>query len=120
MINPYLMSTNIVKIRSPETDWECGGGCCDEGPFFLYNRGVSYLVFSAGSTWGPDYCLGLMSVAGDKDPMNAANWWYGPNGPVFYKNEAESVYTVGHAAFIASPGISINYSHGIAIVRQLL
>lgn len=104
MYSPYNVSLNKVKLRSPETAWECGGGCVDEGPFFLYNRGVSYLVFSAGSTWGPDYCLGLMSIDGDKDPLNITNWWYGPDGPVFYKNEAESVYTVGHAAFTTSPG----------------
>jgi len=47
--------------------------------------------------------LGLMSIPFDKDPMNPSHWNYGPNEPVFWRNDEEDVYTTGHAAFTTSP-----------------
>ena len=104
MNSPYDISPNRVLLRVPQAEWECYDGCVNEGPNFLYNRGVSYLIFSASSTWGPNYSLGMMSITPDKDPLVPSNWWYGPPGPVFYRNDAEGVYTTGHAAFTLSPG----------------
>ena len=46
----------------------------------------------------------MMSIDGDKDPMDPNNWWFGDDGPVFWRNDEENVYTTGHAAFTTSLG----------------
>jgi len=101
MIDPVTVSGNRILLRAPQYDWECN---VLEGPFTIYNQNVTYLIFSACFTGGPNYSLGLMSIDGDKDPMNTAEWWYGdPNGPVFWRNDEEGVYGTGHASFTTSP-----------------
>ena len=44
-----------------------------------------------------------MSIGPDKDPMNPTDWWFGPNEPVFWRNDDEDVYGPGHASFTTSP-----------------
>ena len=107
MIDPVTVGESKVFLRGPTSDWETHGGPTNEGPYFIYRNNVSYMVFSASSTYEPDYCLGLMSIDGDKDPMVPSNWWYGDNAPVFYRNDEESVYTTGHASFTVSNGESL-------------
>ena len=65
---------------------------------------MSYLIFSAEGTGGPNYCLGMISIDVDKDPMDPNNWWFGDDAPVFWRNDEENVYTTGHAAFTTSLG----------------
>jgi len=102
MANATYVTGPVVLLREPREEWECQGGCTNEGPFFIYNRGVSYMVFSASSTWDAGYCLSYMSVEAGKDPMMHWNWVSVP-GPVFERNDEEDVYTTGHAAFTTSP-----------------
>ncbi|CAG7726903.1 unnamed protein product [Allacma fusca] len=103
MINATAVGPSRVFLRLPTSPWECDDVCINEGPFFIYNRGVTYLIFSASSTFFPNYNLGMMSIEGDKDPMVPSNWWYGDDKPVFWRNDEESVYTTGHATFTTSP-----------------
>ncbi|CAG7718131.1 unnamed protein product [Allacma fusca] len=103
MDDPVNVRRSVLYLRGPQQPWEGGKGGVNEGPYFIYNRNVSYMVFSAESTWGPNYCLGLMSIPGDKDPMNPSNWWYGEDHCVFSRNDEEDVYTTGHASFTVSP-----------------
>ncbi|CAL8071956.1 unnamed protein product [Orchesella dallaii] len=100
--NPTQVGGPIVLLRQPSQDWECQGGCVNEGPYFIYNRDVSYMIFSASSTWDPGYCLTQMSIPFDRDPLDPQNW-DSINGPVFSRNDEEGVYTTGHAAFTVSP-----------------
>lgn len=95
MTDPMSTTTQTTIIRQPLLPWERN---VNEGPFFIYNKNVSYLVFSASFTFSEYYCLGLMSIDAGQDPMVASNWWYGPeDGPVFEKNEDEHVFGSGHA-----------------------
>jgi GH43 family beta-xylosidase len=64
----------------------------------------TFLVFSAHSTWGPDYCLGIMGIDEFKDPLLPDNWWHNDDGCVFSRNDEENVFCTGHAAFTTSPG----------------
>ncbi|CAL8071954.1 unnamed protein product [Orchesella dallaii] len=105
LINPTLVGRPTVLLRQPKEDWECQGGCTNEGPFFIYNRNVSYMIFSASSTWDPGYCLTQMSLESTQDPMDPINWVSAP-GPVFSRNDEEDVYTTGHAAFTVSPDLT--------------
>jgi GH43 family beta-xylosidase len=89
-----------VLLREPTRPWEGG---TNEGPFFIYNKNVSYMVFAIGGSFDPSYGLGLMSIDEGKDPMVPENWWYGPDEAVFWKNEEEKVLGPGHAAFTTSP-----------------
>ncbi|ODM87328.1 Extracellular exo-alpha-(1-_5)-L-arabinofuranosidase [Orchesella cincta] len=101
MLDPVNTTTQTTVIRQPLLPWERN---VNEGPFFIYNNNVSYLLFAASFTFSEYYCLGLMSIDEGLDPMNASNWWYGPeDGPVFYKNEEEDVWGPGHASFTVSP-----------------
>lgn len=103
MVNPTAAVLPHVMIKHPTEDWECQDICTSEGPYFIYNRNVSYLIFSASMTWNPNYCLTQMSIPFDRDPMDPNNWDH-VGGPVFTRNDEESVYTTGHAAFTTSPG----------------
>jgi GH43 family beta-xylosidase len=100
MLDPYTVSDQRILLREPTRPWECN---VLEGPFVIYNRNMSYLVFSACYTGGPNYSLGLMSIDADKNPMNTSEWWYGDDGPVFWRNDEESVFGPGHASFTTSP-----------------
>jgi len=100
MDSPTSVKASKMNLRWPTADWEW---VIDEGPYFLYNKNVSYMIYSAHSTWGPDYCLGMMSIDYDKDPMSPSNWWFGDNKCIFSRNDEENVYTPGHAAFTTSP-----------------
>ncbi|CAG7786206.1 unnamed protein product [Allacma fusca] len=103
LIDPVTVESSYVILRSPTAEWEQIGTPTVEGPFCFYNNSMTYLAFSVGSTWGPDYSMGLMSIPSNKDPMVPSNWWYGINGPIFSRNDDEGVYTTGHATFALSP-----------------
>jgi GH43 family beta-xylosidase len=107
MRSPTEVGFPKIELKKPEAEWECYEGCVNEGPFFIYRNGISFCVFSGSSTWGPNYSLAIMSIPADLDPLNPSNWKM-PDGPVFWSNEEEDVYTTGHAAFTVSPG-TINF-----------
>jgi len=90
-------------LRTPTMDWEMHGYPVNEGPWIVQNAGRTFLVFSASSTFTADYCLGIMGIDDLKDPLFASNWWNDVNHCVFFRNDAESVFTTGHASFVRSP-----------------
>ncbi|ODM90287.1 Extracellular exo-alpha-(1-_5)-L-arabinofuranosidase [Orchesella cincta] len=102
MENPFTTSPHVVMIREPTQDWECQDICTSEGPFFIYNERKAFMIFSASMTWNPNYCLTQSSIELSRDPMDPSAWEHAP-GPVFQRNDAESVYTTGHASFTVSP-----------------
>ncbi|CAG7821622.1 unnamed protein product [Allacma fusca] len=102
LIDPVTVGESKLYLREPRSDWEIQGGAINEGAYFIYKNNVSFMIFSASSTAVPDYCLGLMSIEGDKDPMNPSFWNYGEDKPVFYRNDEDDVYTTGHASFTVS------------------
>jgi len=101
MIDPLTMSADVVYFRGPDEPWEMNQ---IEGAYFFYKNNVSYLAFSVGSTWDPNYAIGVMSIPADKDPMVPENWDVGTNQPVFLRNDEEEVFGPGHASFTYSPG----------------
>lgn len=100
MKNPWTISSNRVKISSPEEPWETGTELAiNEGPQILKNeKGEVFVIYSASESWLPAYNLGQLRLTGD-DPMDPNNW--GENGSVF--KGTDSVYGVGHASFTTSP-----------------
>ncbi len=102
LVNATTTVEPVVLLRQPKEPWECNDGCVNEGPFLIYNKNVSYMVFSGSSTWDPNYSLSWMSIEEGRDPMVVENWISAP-GPVFSRNDEENVFTTGHAAFTVSP-----------------
>lgn len=103
MDNPMSVTSPRVLLRTPTMDWERHGFPVNEGPFIIQNEGRTFLVFSASSTFTPDYCLGIMGIDDLKDPLVPGNWWNDVNHPIFSTNEPEGVWAPGHASFVRSP-----------------
>lgn len=99
MSNPWTISSNRVKISSPEESWEISSSLpINEGPQVLKHNGETFIIYSASQSWLPSYKLGQLRLTGD-DPMKAVNWQ--KKGPVF--QGTEEVHGVGHASFTTSP-----------------
>ncbi|KAJ6620840.1 Alpha-L-arabinofuranosidase B [Pseudolycoriella hygida] len=99
MCDPETICSKRVLLREPKFDWE---GPLLEGPYILQRAGRVFLVFSAHTTWGPDYCLGIMGIDNQMDVMDSYNWWHNNDGCVFYRNDNENVFCTGHASFTTS------------------
>ncbi|MEJ7691477.1 glycoside hydrolase family 43 protein [Daejeonella sp.] len=101
MSNPVTISSQRVKISSPDQPWERGGPLdLNEGPQFLKNKGNTFIIYSARESWTPEYRLGQLKL---KDStrviLDAKNWI--KSGPVF--QGTPQVLGTGHASFTTSP-----------------
>lgn len=106
MENPWTISSNRVKISSPEENWETGTELAiNEGPQILKNDGQVFVIYSASESWLPAYNLGQLRLKNASDPMNPQSWV--KKGPVF--KGTDDVYGVGHASFTTSPDGSENW-----------
>lgn len=102
MSNPWTISSNRVRISSPDQPWEDGPQLdLQEGPTFLKNGAHTFIVYSARESFLPDYRLGWLRLVGE-DPMLPSSWQKSP-GPVFTGLPSGGVYGVGHASFTTSP-----------------
>jgi GH43 family beta-xylosidase len=99
MSDPTTISSNRVKISSPDQPWEDGTELdLQEGPEFLEHAGQTFIIYSTRESWLPAYKLGQLRLTG-VDPMDPASWV--KSGPVF--SGTTNVYGVGHASFTKSP-----------------
>ncbi|WP_158855968.1 glycoside hydrolase family 43 protein [Lunatibacter salilacus] len=99
LADPTTISSNRVKISSPEEDWETGGPLdLNEGAQVLRNQGKTFLIYSTRESWLKEYRLGQLELVGE-DPMNSESWK--KSGPVFMGTE--EVLGVGHCSFAKSP-----------------
>ncbi len=107
MSNPWTISSNRVKISSPEQPWEVGTELqLNEGPELLKNREKAFLIYSCNESWLPAYKLGQLTLRDTlMNPMESASWQ--KNGPVF--QGTDRVYGVGHASFTLSPDSTENW-----------
>jgi len=103
MDGPEKVLPPRTHLRAPVSDWERHGHPVNEGPFIIQNEDRTFLVFSGSSTFTPDYCLSMIGIDGGKDPMIASNWWNDVDRCLFQRNDAEGVFTTGHASFVRSP-----------------
>jgi GH43 family beta-xylosidase len=103
MEDPETVLAPRILLRRPKSEWEMHGFPVNEGPFIIENEGRTFLVFSASSTFTPDYCLGIMGIDDLKDPLVPSNWWNDKDECVFRRNDAEGVFGTGHATFVKSP-----------------
>jgi GH43 family beta-xylosidase len=101
MSDPETISGPRVLINWPMYDWQMMPEPLLEGPQILHNKGRVFVVYSCSGSWTADYQLGFMGIDDLRDPLVPNNWWR-HDRPVFWRNDAESVYGVGHASFTTS------------------
>jgi len=90
-------------LTIPEYAWERQGGMpINEGPVFLQRNGRIFLVYSASTTWSPDYCLGMLTADESADLLDPASWRKEP-APVFRKCPERRVLAPGHNGFARLP-----------------
>ncbi|WP_257670346.1 family 43 glycosylhydrolase [Parapedobacter tibetensis] len=103
MSNPWTISSEKVIIASPTYDWEKNGNPINEGPQVLINpQGSVFVVYSGSGYWVDGYCLGLLTLQEDGDPMSPADWTKKPE-PVFSMKAESNAYGPGHNGFFKSP-----------------
>ncbi|MDT9698924.1 glycoside hydrolase family 43 protein [Streptomyces sp. P17] len=97
MADPWTLTGPQVRLSTPEYDWECIGYKVNEGPSVIARNGRLFMTYSASAT-DANYCMGLLTIAADADPMNPANWTKSPT-PVFTSNDTTKQYGPGHNSF---------------------
>ncbi|MCJ8167000.1 glycoside hydrolase family 43 protein [Pontibacter sp. E15-1] len=107
MRNPWTISSNRVRISSPEQPWETGGELdLNEGPQVLKHQGKVFIIYSTRESWLKEYRLGQLTLSDTLlNPMQPENWE--KTGPVF-QGTAE-VMGVGHCSFTTSPDGTENW-----------
>ncbi|WOK09381.1 glycoside hydrolase family 43 protein [Imperialibacter roseus] len=116
MSSPTQISSERVRISSPEFEWEKRGSSeelptINEGPQVLQKGGRTFIVYSASGSWSNDYCLGLLELKGG-DPM-LPDLWEKSERPVF--SGTEQVISPGHASFIISGGQDYIVYHAMPV-----
>jgi GH43 family beta-xylosidase len=68
-------------LSKPEFDWECRGFLVNEGPAVLFHGDKLFVSYSASAT-DENYCMGLLWIDVNADPLRPENWHKAPQ-PVF-------------------------------------
>jgi GH43 family beta-xylosidase len=98
-----------VLISSPTYDWEKNGFPVNEAPEVIANaNGNIFLTYSASFCGTDDYCLGMLSLRPNGDPLNAADWTKTAS-PVFTTNATGGAFGPGHNGFFISPDGTENW-----------
>jgi GH43 family beta-xylosidase len=100
MVDPGTLAGERQLLSVPDLPWERSGGppFVNEGPAALIRNGYVFVVYSAGGSWSDHYCLGLLSIPVEADPLEPAGWTKSPQ-PVFVSRPG--AYGPGHCSFCA-------------------
>lgn len=100
MICPTEVKKEKILLSKPEYPWEkVGNPLINEGPEVLVDEKKVNLVYSASGSWTDSYCLGLLTMEKDKDPLVPENWEKHTK-PILSK--IGDVYGPGHHCFTLS------------------
>ena len=111
MIDPLTISSDRVKISTPQYQWETHGHIrggtpsqvnVNEGPQFLKGKNKIFIIYSASGCWTDHYTLGMLTADDKADLLNPASWKKSPE-PVFKAAPENGVYAAGHNSFFKSP-----------------
>ena len=111
MKNPYTFDGKPRLLTKSQYDWEkrgCDGGkrpYVTEGPYAVYHKGKTFIVYSASGCWTDYYCLGLLEYKGG-DPLDE-NSWSKLDRPIL-DNDSGFVGP-GHASFIQNDPSGTEY-----------
>lgn len=97
---PWAIKGQPVMISCPEFGWECRGFSVNEGPAVVRHGKRLFVSYSASAT-DENYCMGLLWIDVEADPLNSANWHKAP-APVFTTSYENRQYGPGHNSFTVS------------------
>ncbi|WP_313360029.1 glycoside hydrolase family 43 protein [Mixta calida] len=95
--NPWTLKGRPVMLSRPEYEWECAGFSVNEGPAVIRHGNRLFVSYSASAT-DENYCLGLLWIDVDDDPMQPAHWNKSAR-PVFTTSWENRQYGPGHNSF---------------------
>ncbi|MTD41001.1 family 43 glycosylhydrolase [Erwinia sp. CPCC 100877] len=95
--NPWTLKGEPVMLSQPEFEWECRGFLVNEGPAVVTHGRRLFVSYSASAT-DENYCMGLLWIDKDADPLTPANWHKSPQ-PVFTTNRENRQFGPGHNSF---------------------
>lgn len=99
--NPWTLKGEPVMLSKPEFDWECRGFLVNEGPAVLRHGSRLFVSYSASAT-DENYCMGLLWIEADADPLDA-NSWHKYAHPVFTTSIENRQFGPGHNSFTVTP-----------------
>ena len=112
MNDPVTISSERVKISSPEYQWEKYGDLhndnnpahvnVNEGPEILVHNNKLFLIYSASGCWTDYYALGMLAATTNSNLLDPASWKKSLE-PVFRQSPENEVYAPGHNSFFKSP-----------------
>lgn len=98
MISPTEVMSEKICISQPQLSWETvGEPKVNEAPEIVVREGVVNLLYSASGSWTDDYCVGVLTMSGEKDPKQSENW-IKSGEPVLARSEG--VYGPGHHCIV--------------------
>lgn len=97
LVNPWTLKGQPVMLSRPEYEWECAGFSVNEGPAVIRHGDRLFVTYSASAT-DENYCLGLLSIDVNADPLQAGNWQKSAR-PVFGTSWRNQQYGPGHNSF---------------------
>ncbi len=110
LANPWSLKSKPVMLSRPEYDWECVGFSVNEGPAVIRHGNRLFVSYSASAT-DENYCMGLLWIDIDADPMAADNWQKSPV-PVFKTSRENRQFGPGHNSFtVAETGEDVLVYH---------
>lgn len=95
--NPWTLKTPPVMLSRPQYPWECVGFSVNEGPAVIRHGDKLFVSYSASAT-DENYCMGLLWIDADADPMRPTNWSKSAH-PVFTTHWLHQQYGPGHNSF---------------------
>ena len=98
MKTPAELAGPGVCISYPEKIWEKAGHPICEAPQVMKGKSAWYVIYSAGGSWTPHYCLGML-VNESGNLTDPRSWT--KSGPVF--ESIRGLWGVGHCCFTTSP-----------------
>ena len=98
MKDPWTLKGKSVHLPAS------GFGCEEvrEGPFAIHHGKRMFLTYSACDTGKPDYAVGVLWIADNKNPMNPKSWKQ-IETPLLRREDDNQVFGPGHHSFFKSP-----------------
>ncbi len=99
--NAWTIKGQPVMLSKPDLEWECRGFLVNEGPAVIRHGDKLFVSYSASAT-DENYCIGLLWIDIQADPLEAANWHKSPL-PVFTTSRENRQFGPGHNSFTQTP-----------------
>ncbi|WP_421505178.1 family 43 glycosylhydrolase [Erwinia rhapontici] len=97
LATPWQIKGEPVMLSRPQYEWECAGFSVNEGPAAIHHGRRLFVSYSASAT-DENYCMGLLWIDVDADPLQPENW-HKSAAPVFTTDWENHQYGPGHNSF---------------------